>query len=501
MGVGLELLKFAGIGAKVAVRRVLGQEDSERFLVDALSGMPGAPAKIGQLLGMRDAHLIPAPDAMPLEAVKRILSDERPTLAEAIESISPWSKTASMGQTHQALLKDGRLVAIKIQYPGVAKALSDQIEAIFGVARLSPARRYDFDIGQTKAFLRQKLLEETDYRMEAQTQERFFRYYRGSPVIVPEVYPQFSTATVLTQSWEESTALEEMPGERAGKLCAEAGAVMTRLLLDSVMGLGLIHTDLNPGNYGFRVQGDTVKLVVYDFGSSYQLPSGQGLQLYRWLQATRLADPNAVWSALTTLGFSAKHLEPIATKLLILSQGLLAPFLTDGSWVAKNWRLQEQMDDILGSDKWWFRTAGPPWFLYLMRTFQGWHHALKVLDAAIPVAKIWWPWEQQCQTLVQFMGVSENTPIKPIQASGPLFKASSLRVCVTDGGSEVVDLTLPARAVEDLESLVPDAVMQKCRIDGIDLRAISERVVLEGGAAQELFSACIGPRQYRVWLA
>jgi predicted unusual protein kinase regulating ubiquinone biosynthesis (AarF/ABC1/UbiB family) len=500
MGAGIELLKFAGIGAKAAVRRAFWGDDSERFLVDTLSGMPGAPAKIAQLMGMRAAHTIAAPEPMPLEEVKGILSEQCPALAASIESISSWSKTASIGQTHQARLVDGRTVAIKIQYPGVAKALSDQIDAIFGVAGFSPARRYAFDVPQTKVFMRQKLLEETDYRREATTQQKFFTRYRNSAVVIPEVYPEFSTAAVLTQSWESADSLEAVKKWLSDDLRAQAGQIMTSFLCDSLMGHGLIHTDLNPGNFGFRVDGDALKMVIYDYGSTYRLEPEQGLRLYRWLSATRLSDREAVWSALISLGFSAKHLEQIATKILPLSRVMLAPFIANGLWVAKDWRLQEAMDDILGQDKWWFRTAGPPWFLYLMRTFQGWHHALMTLDAAIDIAKIWWPWDQQFKHIVAFMGPQITIKNPPSKPSVLELTAQSLRVRVTEGAEEIVDLTLPARSVEDLESLMPDHVIQKCKLDGIDLRSMSDRVIREGGLAQELFSSSVGARHYRVWL-
>ena len=132
--VGKELLRFASIGAQMAVRKAFGRDDGERFLQNTLSGMPGAPAKIGQLLGMRDASDIPSPEPMPIEDIKAIIARESPLLAEAVESLSEWSKTASLGQTHQALLRSGERVAIKVQYPDVAVSLAAQIDAIFGVA-------------------------------------------------------------------------------------------------------------------------------------------------------------------------------------------------------------------------------------------------------------------------------------------------------------------------------------------------------------------------------
>ena len=500
MGVGRELMRFAGIGAKLAVRRAFGRDDGERFLLNTLNGMPGAPAKIGQLLGMRSAKSIPSPEPMPIEEVKAILFAECPALASSIESISDWSKTASIGQTHQARLSNGALVAIKIQYPGVAKALSDQIDAIFGVAGLSPARHYEFDVGQTKAFMRQKLLEETNYLLESDAQRRFAARYRLSAVIVPTVYPEFSTAKILTQSWEDSISLDAACRELSLDQRCKAGAVMTSLLFDSLMGIGLIHTDLNPGNYGFRLDGSEVKFVLYDYGSTYQLTSEQGLQIYQWVAATKSKNEASVRSALECMGFSSNRLAPIASKLLAMSEAMLAPLMTNQLWAARDWHLQERLDDVLGQDKWWFRTAGPPWFLYLMRTAQGWHHALSTLAATVQVSQIWWPWEQQLKSLADFMGSKPQDQISAPQKNGPDLRSKSLRVLVTEGAEEIVDMTLPARAVEDLEDLVPVEVGQRCALEGIHLRAISERVIAEGGSPQELFAADHGRRHYRVWL-
>ena len=500
--VGKELLRFASIGAQMAVRKVFGRDDGERFLQNTLSGMPGAPAKIGQLLGMRDASDIPSPEPMPIEDIKAIIARESPLLAEAIESLSEWSKTASLGQTHQALLRSGERVAIKVQYPDVAVSLAAQIDAIFGVAGLSPARNYEFDVGATKKFIGQKLLEETDYRVEALTQNRFYSRYKGAAIVIPKVYGEYSTSKILTQSWEDSVPLADVKGSLGYGECCKAAAIFSAFVVDSTFGLGLVHTDLNPGNYGFRVDGDNVQVVLYDFGSAYTLGPNQGILLYYWLEATRGGDPAAILSSLEAIGFSGRRLAPIAAKLPALSQLLLKPLLTESYWSAEDWMLAEGMDSILGADKWWFRTAGPPWFMYYMRTIQGWHHAMMALGASVNLAKIWWPWEQQIKNMAMFMRRSSPAPVAVSKTTGDGIEltATHLRVLVTEGGEEIVDLSLPARAIEDLEDLLPENITQKCAADGIDLIAIKQKAIATGGEPQDLFTASHGKRQYRVWL-
>jgi predicted unusual protein kinase regulating ubiquinone biosynthesis (AarF/ABC1/UbiB family) len=497
---GRELLKFAGIGVQAAVRRIFNQDDGERFLHNTLCGMPGAPAKIGQLLGMRNASEIPAPKPMPIEVIKSIIASETPALAAQIESLSEWSRTASIGQTHQATLKSGELVAIKVQYPEVAQTLGAQIDAIFGVAGYSPAKNYQFDVGGTKNFLRQKLLDETDYRIEAVTQNRFSARYSGSAIIIPKVYSEYSTSKILTQAWEDCDSVSVAKEKLTYGQCCKAAAVFSAFLLDSAFGLGLIHTDLNPGNYGFRVNGEDIQVVLYDFGSSYTLAPDQGVKIFRWLEATGRKDPAQVRVALEALGFDAKRLNPIADKLLALSEALFLPLTQEGLWSANDWHLQDKMDEILKQDKWWFRTAGPAWFLYFMRTIQGWQHAVMTLDATINLAQIWRPWDQQLRAISSFMpqGVTNHAVAV---VDGVELKSKLLRVSVTEGGEEIVDLSLPARAIEDLEDLLPETVAAKCATDGIDLIAIKTKAIAAQGVPQELFSASLGQRHYRVWLA
>jgi predicted unusual protein kinase regulating ubiquinone biosynthesis (AarF/ABC1/UbiB family) len=498
---GKELIRFATIGAQVAVRRMFNREDGERFLHNTLSGMPGAPAKIGQLLGMRAAKEIPSPQPMPLEEAKALILAESPALDSQIQSLSEWSRTASLGETHQAILKNGDLVAVKIQYPGVTESLAAQVDAIFGVAGYSPAKNYDFDVGGTRSFLRQKLLEETDYRLEAENQSRFYDRYRGSSIIIPKIYSQYSSSKILTQSWEESSGLSVLLADSSREIRSKASVIFTAWVLDSMFGLGALHTDLNPSNYGFRVEGDSVKLVVYDFGSTYAVNRDHAILFYHWFDATRAGDLHRLRSAMEAMGFSATRLDPIDGKLLALSELIFKPLLNDSKWNAGTWNLQKSLDEVLGQDKWWFRTAGPPWFMYFMRTIQGWHHGLSMLESEIDLAAIWWPWEQKLRILaLSFPLVKvDRTKTSAVDRHREL-KAETLRVLVTEKGENIVELSMPARAVEDLEDLLPENVRLKCQSDGINLTAIKNQAIANGGEPQELFSASHGERQYRVWL-
>ncbi len=499
-----ELVRFAAIGIGSAVRRAFSAEDAERFLSQSLGSLPGAPAKIAQLMGMRSFKDIPSPYPMDIGDVKSIISSESPALYSQLDSLSEWARTASIGQTHQAKLKSGEVIAVKVQYPEVASAISSQIDAIFGVAGMSPAKKYDFDVASTRDFLRQKLLEETDYRRELESQNTFYERYVGSSIVVPRIYKEFSTSKILTQSWENSIDLSSLGPSWSSEQKNKASILFTSWLFDSMFGLGVMHSDLNPSNYGFRLDEGQLRLVVYDFGAVTKLPSEYSLQMYRWLDATRCADEGRVKLALVNLGFASSRLEPIAKKLLPLSAAILKPLLDPSLWDAEKWNLQESLDEILGQDKWWFRTAGPPWFMYLMRSVQGWHHALKVIGGSVDLQRVWTPWHEQLRVLSlaypeQNASVTRSA-IDSGESKTQVGMAKNLMVRVNEGSETIVELTLPAGALSDLEGLLPDQVLQRCAQDGIRLDVIRKKALDSGSVPQELFAASLGRRSYKVWL-
>lgn len=501
---GKELVRFAAIGLGTALRRAYSSEDAERFLSQSLGSMPGAPAKMAQLLGMRSNKEIPSPEAMPIGLVKSIIEKESPQLARNLDFISDWALTASLGQTHKASLKSGELIAIKVQYPDVKDHLVSQIDAVFGVAGFSPARKYDFDAASTRSFLRHKLLEETNYVLEADSQDVFFTRFHSGSVIIPRVYREYSTTKILVQSWEDSMTLQSFVEKASALQKTEAASIFTKWLFESMFALSKMHTDLNPTNFGFRLTINGVKVVIYDFGSMEDFSTEQAVAIYRWLTASQSNNEDSIWSALGSLGFSLARLKLISSQMLPLSKTLFKPLLTDGNWRASSWSLQGDLDQILGQDKWWFRTAGPPWFLYFMRSIQGWHHVLCELDCEIDLHELWHPWSEQLRilSLAQPKTFSDQGLRHESHHNHQISKkpSTALRVKVSEGNELIADLTLPATAVQDLENLLPDHVMRRCLEDGIQLDAIRARVLRSNFVAQELFVTEYGSRLCKVWL-
>lgn len=215
---------------------------------------------------------------------------------------------ASIGQVHAARLLDGRAVAVKIQYPGVAEAIRDDLRnaellAVFfqvlrsvvpGLTRLDPR-----EVAQE---ISGRIAEELDYRIEASNQHFFADAYRGHPFIaVPEIIPERSTRRVLTQQLAEGLRWEAAlnDGQRLRDLWGEA---IYRFAFGSLRRLRAFNADPHPGNYLFRRDGSVVFL---DFGCVKRFGADQVMQMQDLVRAVVRQDAGAVWHAFVELGFLA----------------------------------------------------------------------------------------------------------------------------------------------------------------------------------------------------
>src|SRR5436309_13037523 len=240
-------------GAKAMDARHL--EAAER-MVDVLGTMKGAAMKIGQLASFIDTEFIPdeyrdlyqdklstlrseAP-AMPWKKVKSVLEDEweGDPVEELFEDFEhDAAAAASIGQVHRATLPDGRRVAVKIQYPGVAKALRADMQNAGMILRLAKALAPGIHAKAAAEELTEPLLEELDYEYEAQNQRTFSRAYRGHPFIyVPDVISRLSRNRVLVTEYVEGTSFDEIK-----QLDADArslfGEIVFRFYLGSIFQL------------------------------------------------------------------------------------------------------------------------------------------------------------------------------------------------------------------------------------------------------------------------
>src|SRR5437773_5314802 len=198
-------------------------------MVETLGTMKGAAMKIGQLASFIDTEFLPpeyrelyqekladlrtSAPPMSWKRVKDVVEEE---WGEPVEELfedfeQEAAAAASIGQVHRATLPDGRRVAVKIQYPGVAKALRADMQNAGMILRLAKALAPGLDAKAAAEELKERVLEELDYEYEAQNQRTFSRAYRDHPFIyVPDVVSRLSRNRVLVTEYVEGMGFDEV---------------------------------------------------------------------------------------------------------------------------------------------------------------------------------------------------------------------------------------------------------------------------------------------------
>src|ERR671930_2442436 len=150
---------------------------------------------------------------MPWNKVRKVLDEDWGEPPEDLfeEFEHDASAAASIGQVHRAVLPDGRRVAVKIQYPGVAEAIAADMQNAGLILRMAKALAPGLDAKAAADELRERVMEELDYELEAQNQRSFARGYRGHPFIhVPDVVTRLSRSRVLVTEWVDGLGFEEV---------------------------------------------------------------------------------------------------------------------------------------------------------------------------------------------------------------------------------------------------------------------------------------------------
>ena len=324
--------RTAGEAVVVGLRGKLTGADSTEFHVrtaerytELLGRSKGALMKAGQMLSFVSASpAVPeefqsiyqaaltrlrneAPPMAP-ELARSTLERELGQRAERVFMEFEWEPlaAASIGQVHAARLHDGRAVAVKIQYPGVAAAiradlkntelLSTFLGLIFG---LSP-RKVSFDLRGAAQEIGVRITEELDYRLEAANQAEFAEYYRGHPFIhVPDVIDELCTGRVLTQEFVAGKAWSDaLASER--QLLDQWAEAIHRFVYGSNHRFCLFNADPHPGNYLFHDDGSVSFL---DFGCIKRFDRARVDMMQAIGRACFRADVLGTWQASVEGGF------------------------------------------------------------------------------------------------------------------------------------------------------------------------------------------------------
>jgi hypothetical protein len=170
---------------------------------------------------------------------------------------------ASIGQVHRAITHDGQAVAVKVQYPGIAETMAADLDNVALLRRMLKITAPNQDVEALVAELRERVLEELDYRREAANQKLLADYYEGHPTIrVPRIIDDLSTRRVVTSELSDGARFAELAGWSQEERDL-AGETIYRFVFRSLYELHAFNGDPHPGNYLFHGGG---KVTFLDFG-------------------------------------------------------------------------------------------------------------------------------------------------------------------------------------------------------------------------------------------
>jgi len=499
--------RLVGIGrAVVAIRKASTGEErlrARKFAVELLGGARGLAAKVGQMMAQDEASLQETLEAasqpMPASEVRGLIEAAYgEPVSRRFSHIDETGIPASLGQVNFATLRDGRAVAVKVQYPDIRQAVAAELRLLGWLPRAGPVARFGISLdGYQRAFA-DNCERELDYLEEAGRQARY-RELAGSlsGLVVPEVLLEHCRPGVLVQHREEGFSLDKAAGLPAASRQLIAAGLLDHFLV-MLFRHGFLHADPHPGNWAFRQCGRRAySAILYDYGCVLEVGEARRLALLRAILAVRDRECVPPVACLSALGFDAEKLGDLASVLPALLGVLFEPFSLDQPFDVRRWQLSRRIDLIAGDLKWWFRSAAPPDLIFLMRALHGLVSALDRLDAPL-----YWG-RALAERAADLFGAARALKLDEAKGEGGVpFSgvARYLKVRVEKSRGTKIDLTMPARLAEDLEQAMDETVLELVSRQAVDLEAIQVRARRSGFVPGTLFELADSERSVRVWL-
>ena len=314
---GSMLAGIAGDAAYEVLRRAARRSEetgsvvfspaTARRLTETLADLRGAAMKLGQMLSLQGEDLLPPEFAAALASLRsqahfmpELGPDWRSRFHEFdFEAIA----AASIGQVHAAVAADGRDLALKVQYPGVARSISSDVDNLGVVLRLARILPVDLEIRPILEEIKRELHREADYRREADNTERYARLVADDPsVLVPRVHRDLSTRRVLAMDRVHARPIEDLRSpEHSRERRDRVGERLISLVVRELFSFRFMQTDPNFANYLFDPQQERIALL--DFGSVRRFTKRFAEIYRRFIVASVEQDPTTLFDAARELGF------------------------------------------------------------------------------------------------------------------------------------------------------------------------------------------------------
>lgn len=390
---------------------IRGEEDKDKLnannakdIYDGLKELKGSALKVAQMLSMEknlmpqayveqfslaQFSVPPLSGAMVKKTIRKYLGADPEALFDTFSMQS--ENAASIGQVHRAT-KEGKALAVKIQYPGVANSIHSDLAIVKPIA-LKMFNLKGKDTGRYFEEVENKLLEETDYLQELQSSQMISKAAQVLPNLTfPKYYPKWTTSKILTMDWMEGVHLSEYV--KREKLNQKERNLLGQTLWDFYMfqihGLRKVQADPHPGNFMVSEQGE---LIAIDFGCIKEIPEDFYVPYFELSKKENIEDQVSFIKLLTDLEILLDtDTEEEITYFLALFQKMMrlftkpfhdqhfdfsdAVFWDAISNLSKDFTEDSQLRQMNGN-------RGSKHFIYINRTFFGLYHLLHDLEAQI----------------------------------------------------------------------------------------------------------------------
>ena len=337
---------------------LLLQSKNIHAVAEKLSHLRGAAMKLGQLLSMDAGDLLPPElamllthlraDAMPMPYKQLIGVLEQELGQDWLDKFSHIElksfAQASIGQVHRANTENGLPLAIKIQYPGVAKSIQSDVDNVVSLIKMTGLLPKNINIAPLVAEAKLQLLAETNYQQEADHLQQFARgLEKDTRFKIPRVYPSLSSQHLLTMEYVNGEPLAEavaLPQPVRNNIVT----ALIELFFIEMFELKLIQTDPNFANYLFNK--DTLQIVLLDFGATRVVSDTISSGYKNLLRAAMKEDHAAVKQAACDIGYFDTDIAPdycnAVIELFLLA---ITPLRCDGPFDFANSHLGKEISE------------------------------------------------------------------------------------------------------------------------------------------------------------
>ncbi len=399
-GVVSEGAKQLAQGHRPSISDLLLTPGNAKRVADRLSEMRGAAMKVGQLISMDSGHLLP-PQLSDVLARLRENAHPMPLGQVAQVLTQAWGKgwerqfkrfsftplaAASIGQVHKAELRDGRHLAIKIQYPGIRRSIDSDVGNVATLLRLLKMVPEELEFAPVLDEAKKQLHAEADYQQEAAALTQYAaQLVDDERFTVPEVVEHLTTKEVLAMTYQNGQPIERLVDLPSTERNATAIALL-ELAMREVFDWGLVQTDPNFANYLY--QPDSGRIQLLDFGATRTYPLQQRSAFRCLLHACVEGDDIDITRFAIQVGYLAED-DPAAFRNFVIKllRTVTEPVREGETYAFGQSDLAQRMSEILIEMRLRsrFGRLPPPDVLFLHRKLGGLYLLLTRMQVTIPV--------------------------------------------------------------------------------------------------------------------